>query len=1196
MALKISHALLEDTVRITARSGIVRLRTVPFSDWRKPATVPQRAAIETLSVWLDDETEGPDGRLLATLSENRCEICLAPFAVAALDEQTARILTLPPSTPLGLQLKTVGSLPDIHFHIDHAWIGSGRGSVRAIRQGAIIRTGQGAGRLPADLFGLISAAETLADPVKDRDERYRLYAQLQNALPADIRANIATDGYLSDVCVYHAAAFSLRVGVHRDDLYFAPVLFGREIQDAQAEGIPIHEGEDALLTPVLSDIFEERFMATSAARSAYPLQDGSFVIIDKALRPVLDIVHQTLEESREIKRRFLSKPRQFLRERLPEGAEAVVESLFIETEQFSDRVTGVDIWCQPVMAWIKTEPNSWIPEAFGVQIGDKRLQLTPEEAADALKKLQSAKRDGLETIEVGGTPLPVTEQAIDELEKLAALNEAVAAVQPAEQNSSSEAARTPPAHLADKLFLTVRENLEDVAYAPLFNRQKSLPDRDSIKPIAGLRSKLKRHQLDGLQWLVANKHLGVPGVLLADDMGLGKTLQALAFIACLRGAPSFERPVLIVAPTGLLRNWQQEMERHFLPGQFGDIVTAYGQGLQALRRHVGRGSDIATGEDQLNADEWARHCVLLTTYETMRDYHFSFARTRFAAIVFDEVQKLKNPKSQVTRAARSLHADFKIGMTGTPIENHLQDLWSIMDVLWPGLLGASKSFAKDYPVEDEQKLKALHAKLFRADTGMVPPALRRLKCDELDGLPEKIEHRQRVPMPLGQGARYMSILRRARALKNSLSPGDGMLSILHDLRMASLHPRSPLEAGDDLSAYAAESARFSKTLDILDTIRAAGEKVLIFLESREMQPILARLIRDRYGFEALPPRIHGDIKGPKRQEIVDQFQQQASGFAVLILSPKAGGVGLTLTAANHVIHLSRWWNPAIEDQSTDRVYRIGQTKPVHVYYPLAVHPLPDIAPSSFDIKLDALLTRKRILSNAMLIPPERRQQDARTLFEDITTIDETDVPQIYDQDVSAKSGPRQKQNSAAASETPIPPVSTPFSPSTHGADGVLGQKTFTEGTKPDFGWMFDRLNGWRVQHAYLEDPYCLSRDRNIDYTIKFFVELMRRCNGIENILIQFNDNKLDNKKTPQSVINYTKNALKKQTIDLGCQAEIFIYKRRPTYKKDFHDRYLTLKFSEKEKRSIQYSLSGGVDRLLAERFKCQITISEMANI
>jgi hypothetical protein len=244
-----------------------------------------------------------------------------------------------------------------------------------------------------------------------------------------------------------------------------------------------------------------------------------------------------------------------------------------------------------------------------------------------------------------------------------------------------------------------------------------------------------------------------------------------------------------------------------------------------------------------------------------------------------------------------------------------------------------------------------------------------MKADHLDGLPEKNICIRKRPMPEVQARIYGEIVARAK------QPGAGpMLETLHLLRSISLHPTwPPATEISDPNSFIEQSARLTETFAILDEIERRREKVLIFVESLELQEHLALMIKNRYGLKRRPMQINGEIGGEKRQKLVDEFQSERGVFDVMILSPRAGGVGLTLTTANHVIHLSRWWNPAVEDQCTDRIYRIGQEQAVRVYYPMAIHPL--YGESSFDELLHTLLTRKRSLSQRMLLPPVNLKRD-----------------------------------------------------------------------------------------------------------------------------------------------------------------------------------------------------------------------------
>ena len=470
---------------------------------------------------------------------------------------------------------------------------------------------------------------------------------------------------------------------------------------------------------------------------------------------------------------------------------------------------------------------------------------------------------------------------------------------------------------------------------------------------------------------------------MADDMGLGKTLQALAFLALYREqAPADQkRPILIVAPTGLLNNWLKEIDTHLIGTGLGTILKVYGAQIRALKQ--GRGRDTESGIPMLDTTRLSEADVVLTTYETLRDYEISFAEIRFGVTVFDEIQKAKNPKSNIRNAVVAVYSDFKIGLSGTPVENSIADLWVLMDAVAPGLIKKTlKEFISTYsgsPEEPEtlELLQNLHDELLKGDDGLPPPILRRMKDEVFSEvgpngkpMPKKHVHPARQHsqvMPPEQRELYANYANLASAGRIP------MIKALGAFRRISLSPREADDWLDDPEAFSEASARLSAALKILDEIHQKGEKVIIFLESRAFQSPLAQVLKERYSLPYHPLIINGAISGSARQDRVDAFQQREEGFDAIIISPKAGGVGLTLTAANHVLHLERWWNPAVEDQCNDRAYRIGQERDVDIYTPMAIHP--DIDEESFDVVLDNILTRKRQLASSLLIPTELSPDD-----------------------------------------------------------------------------------------------------------------------------------------------------------------------------------------------------------------------------
>jgi SNF2 family DNA or RNA helicase len=492
-----------------------------------------------------------------------------------------------------------------------------------------------------------------------------------------------------------------------------------------------------------------------------------------------------------------------------------------------------------------------------------------------------------------------------------------------------------------------------------------------------LKSSFYDFQLEGYRWLQELWCKGAPGGILADDMGLGKTLQTLAFLAWLKEhRTGSHKPTLIVGPTGLLRNWRAEHDTHLHPPGLGHGLEAHGGQLARLRLdHAGQAGELASGLPSLDLEELKSADWVLTTYENLRDYQHSFAQVAWSVVVYDEAQRIKNPVAMTTQAAQAVDAEFSLAVTGTPVENELKDLWSIADTVQPGALGALKQFSDRFEKggdEADQRLAELRRIILEDNP---PPMMkRRLKNDHLRGLPRITSHVERVVMPPLQEEQYNRVLGEARS-GGSMTEAK-MLKALQGMRSVSLHPLSQPNVPD--GQFIAASARLIHAIALLDKIRDAGEKALVFVEALDMQAALVEILQRRYRLPAPPPVINGAVAGHRRKDRVDEFQRRR-GFDVMLLSPRAGGVGLTIVEANHVIHLSRWWNPAVEDQATDRVYRIGQERDVHVYLPLAIHP--QFGERSFDALLHDLLERKRALSRGVLAPAIATSHDLRDLFE-----------------------------------------------------------------------------------------------------------------------------------------------------------------------------------------------------------------------
>jgi SNF2 family DNA or RNA helicase len=319
-----------------------------------------------------------------------------------------------------------------------------------------------------------------------------------------------------------------------------------------------------------------------------------------------------------------------------------------------------------------------------------------------------------------------------------------------------------------------------------------------------------------------------------------------------------------------------------------------------------------------------------------------------------------------------MHADFRIAMTGTPVENRLADLWCIVDGVRAGWLGDLAGFSRSYEGPTAlDDLKQLKERLDQPFGGAPPLLLRRMKEDHLPDLPKAEIHIRHSSMPAGQRSVYEEVLTKAK----SASTRGSVLEALQRFRSLSLHPDPEMEADD--KAFIAASARLTLCFEVLDQVVSAKERALVFLDNLALQPRIAGLIQRRYDLDTTPEIISGEVAGTRRQARVDRFQTGPEGFDAMILSPRAAGVGLTITRANHVIHLSRWWNPAVEDQCTGRVLRIGQTRTVHIHVPIAIL---QNGPRSFDENLHALMERKRTLMREALLPAGLDAADQEALL------------------------------------------------------------------------------------------------------------------------------------------------------------------------------------------------------------------------
>jgi len=466
------------------------------------------------------------------------------------------------------------------------------------------------------------------------------------------------------------------------------------------------------------------------------------------------------------------------------------------------------------------------------------------------------------------------------------------------------------------------------------------PDGTGADPGPALHGTLRPYQKIGVEWLHLLSGLGL-GACLADDMGLGKTIQVLSLLLQAKrrdaATQAAAQPSLLVAPASLLDNWMAELER-FAPSLQARIVHPSAMTADQLR--------------QFTPDETAGLDLVITSYGSLLRVP-SLAQVRWRFAILDEAQAIKNPNAKQTKAAKALDARSRIALTGTPVENHLGDLWSIFDFINPGLLGTARQFARYAKGLAERE----HNPYGPLRTLVQPYILRRMKTDKavIADLPDKTEVTAHCRLSRRQAALYAQAV---QDLADSLAETDGVqrrgvvLATLMRLKQICNHPSQWL--GDDVWKEA-DSGKWARLREIAEVVAARQEKMLVFTQFREITAPLAAFLGGIFGQPGLV--LHGETPVRRRQALVQAFQDDEA-MPFFVLSLKAGGAGLTLTAASHVVHFDRWWNPAVENQATDRVFRIGQKKNV------LVHKL--VCRGTVEEKIDALIESKQGLSEALL--------------------------------------------------------------------------------------------------------------------------------------------------------------------------------------------------------------------------------------
>jgi SNF2 family DNA or RNA helicase len=464
---------------------------------------------------------------------------------------------------------------------------------------------------------------------------------------------------------------------------------------------------------------------------------------------------------------------------------------------------------------------------------------------------------------------------------------------------------------------------------------------ESLKSPKGFSGKLRPYQERGLSWLSFLSSIGL-GACLADDMGLGKTIQLLALLVAERqtnGSKKAPRPAptLLICPMSVVGNWQREAAR-FAP---------------ALRVHVHHGAERLSGEEfdeVVKSDD-----MVITTYALAARDREMLGAIEWSRIVLDEAQNIKNSAARQTQAIRSFKAGGRVALTGTPVENRLSELWSIMQFLNPGLLGSAKDFQTRFAIPIERYHEEQKATLLKRITG--PFILRRLKTDKsvIKDLPDKIEIKTFCNLTKEQASLYQAVV---DEMMEKIEESEGIerrglvLATMMKLKQVCNHPAQLVQDGSSLEG---RSGKLTRLEEILEEVLAEGDRALCFTQFAEMGHMLKQRLQERFGREAL--FLHGGTSKKARDQMVERFQQEG-GPPLFLLSLRAGGTGLNLTAAQHVIHFDRWWNPAVEDQATDRAFRIGQKKNVQVRK--------FICAGTLEERIDQLIEQKKDLAKRIV--------------------------------------------------------------------------------------------------------------------------------------------------------------------------------------------------------------------------------------
>lgn len=879
-----------------------------------------------------------------------------------LSDIEKQILDLPKFYPFELYIESEGELHnnDFKFKLGFFEFAPNGNRINAVRNGPILDIEGDQYLLNYNQFIVceeIDKFNKMAIDLRPKNFSFKSFADIKK-VSNDL--SIVLDAYLTNENVQIADKIKLNIKFNNGILEIEP-------------NIELPNSED----------FINKFDKFSEVRDVYALktEDGNKtrIIIDESnKKSLLDVKKYRKIDNKEVVEKIVEYPEEYF------------DDEFLDISVFySQRVKEIGLYKPKYYPFVCPYKSVWIP---GIEIKDKvdgvkRVYFKNDiELIQFEKEISHSISEKRETVQWKGAEIPVENaQSFVKLAK--------------KQFESPSSSIVKKEKIQDSVLI-IEENILELGYSERDISEVNIEHK--FFELSNLNSNinLKDHQKEGISWLQSLYTNGLTGCLLADDMGLGKSLQVLYFLEWFSQTTNSNKPCLIVAPVSLLENWESE---------YGKFFSSQNLSLKVLYGKEKMGKDLVKSE----LDKLQQKQLILTNYSTLRTHQKLLCAVDYSIVVLDEAQAIKTPGTIITNVSKALKADFKIAMTGTPVENNLIDLWCIIDFCVPGLLGNAKEFRNQYQeklkLEDTDLIKLTEQ--LRNDIGIF--IKRRLKKDVAKDLPKKFESNSTSEeikskfksfqilreMPKIQLDAYNLALEEAKnPVLNGIERRNAILKTLWSIRDISDHPYLlnyqilKFKSIDLVES----SAKLQATLEIIIHVKKLNEKLIIFADRKETQKMLQKVVYDY--FQILPSIINGDTPSVKqdeekailsRQQTIDRFQKEI-GFSVIIMSQLAAGVGLNVTGANHIIHFSRHWNPAKEEQATDRAYRIGQNKDVHVYYPMSIFPDEFLEEDgsrqkSFDEILNALLNQKKHLASSTLFPTEQAEVKPEILFNSFTS-------------------------------------------------------------------------------------------------------------------------------------------------------------------------------------------------------------------